>query len=233
MGKWHKTGCVLCAQNCGLEILVEDNRMVKVRPDKENLRSQGYVCRKGLNVIHHQYSKDRLTTPLKKVGDKFEPISWDQAIDEIADKMKGVVDQHGPRSLAYMGGSSQGGHFEVAFALTLLRNMGSQYYYSSAGQEFSGIWWVLGRMLGRQYNVAVPDEHAAEVLVGWGWNGMMSHQMPQAPKVLKSFSKDPERVLVVIDPRKSETAAIADIHLPVRPGTDSLLIKAMISIILS
>jgi anaerobic selenocysteine-containing dehydrogenase len=87
-------------------------------------------------------------------------------------------------------------------------------------------------MLGKQYNVAVPDEHAAEMLVGWGWNGMMSHQMPQAPKVLKSFSKDPERLLVIIDPRKSETAAIADIHLPVRPGTDSLLIKAMIAVIL-
>ncbi|MFO7560814.1 MAG: molybdopterin-dependent oxidoreductase [Desulfobacterales bacterium] len=233
MGKWHKTGCVLCAQNCGLEILVENNRMVKVRPDKENLRSQGYACRKGLNVIYHQYPKERLTTPLKKVGDRFEPISWDQAMDEIADKMQGLVDQYGPRSLAYMGGSAQGGHFEVAFALTLLRSMGSQYYYSSAGQEFSGIWWILGRMLGKQYNVAVPDEHASEMLVGWGWNGMMSHQMPQAPKVLQSFRKDPDRLLVVIDPRKSETASIADIHLPVRPGTDSLLIKAMISIILS
>ena len=55
MGEWHKTGCVLCAQNCGLEVLVEDNRMVKVRPDKDNQRSEGYVCRKGLNVIYHQH----------------------------------------------------------------------------------------------------------------------------------------------------------------------------------
>jgi len=232
MGQWHKTGCVLCAQNCGLEVLVEDDRMVKVRPDKENLRSEGYACRKGLNVIYHQYPKDRLTVPLKKKGDGFEAISWDQAMDEIAEKMQQVVNRFGPRSLAYMGGSSQGGHFETAFALTILRSLGSQYYYSSAGQEFSGIWWVLGRMLGKQYNVAVPDEHRTEMLVGWGWNGMMSHQMPQAPKVLKGFSKDPERLLVIIDPRKSETAEIADIHLPVRPGTDALLIKAMIAVIL-
>ena len=68
MGKWHKTGCVLCAQNCGLEILVEENKMVKVRPDKENPRSQGYACRKGLNVLYHQYPKDRLTQPLKKLN---------------------------------------------------------------------------------------------------------------------------------------------------------------------
>ena len=55
MGAWHKTGCVLCAQNCGLEVFVENNRMTKVKPDKSNPRSQGYACRKGLNVIYHQY----------------------------------------------------------------------------------------------------------------------------------------------------------------------------------
>ncbi len=232
MNDWRKTGCVLCAQNCGLEVLIENGRMAKVRPDKENPRSQGYACRKGLNIRYHQYPKDRLTEPLKRVGDQFETISWEQATDEIAAKMRELVDKHGPRCLAYMGASAQGGHFEGAFGLSLLRAMGSQYFYSSAGQEFSGSWWVAGRMLGKQYNLAVPDEHETEMLVGWGWNGMQSHQMPQAPKVLKQFSKDPKRLLVIIDPRKSETAAIADIHLPVRPGTDALLMKAMIAIIL-
>lgn len=231
MGEWHKTGCVLCAQNCGLEILVEDDRMVKVKPDKSNQRSQGYACRKGLNVLHHQYPKDRITEPLKRVGDKFEPISWEQAIDEITIKMKSLVEEHGPRSLAYMGASAQGGHFEGAFGLSILKAMGSQYFYNSGGQEFSSSWWLFGRMLGKQYNIAIPDEHHSEMLVGWGWNGMESHQMPRAPIVLEEFSKDPEKLLVIIDPRKSETANIANIHLPIRPGTDALLIKAMISII--
>ena len=232
MSEWHKTGCVLCPQNCGLEIKVEDGRMTLVRPDNDNLRSQGYACRKGLNIIYHQYPKDRLTQPLKKVGDGFEPISWDQALQEIAAKLRGLLEKHGPRCLSYMGGGSAGGHMEAGFGLTLIRSLGSKYYYSSAGQEFSGAWWVLGRMLGRQYNIAIPDEHASDMLVAWGWNGMQSHQMPRAPMVLKAFSKDPNRLLVVIDPRKSETAAIADMHLPVRPGTDSLLAKAMIAIIL-
>ena len=231
MGIWHKTGCVLCAQNCGLEVLVEDNRMVKVKGDKDNPRSKGYVCRKGLNVINHQYPADRLAEPLKRVGNDFQPVSWDQAITEIVEKTKGVLEAHGPRSLAYMGGSAQGGHMEAAFGLGMIRALGSQYYYSSAGQEFSGSWWVFGRMLGKQYNIAIPDESATDMMVGWGWNGMMSHQMPRARKALKGFSKDPDRLLVVIDPRKSETAAIADIHIPVRPGTDSLLAKAMIAMI--
>ena len=233
MGAWHKTGCVLCAQNCGLEVWVENNRMTKVKPDKSNPRSQGYACRKGLNVIYHQYPKDRLTEPLKRVGDQFEPISWDQAIDEIAARMRQLVDTHGPRCLAYMGGGSQGGHMETAFGLGILRAMGSQYYYSSAGQEFCGSWWVSGRVFGKQYNVAGPDEHESEMLVAWGWNGMQSHQMPRAPKVLMEISKDPDRILVAVDPRKSETAAIADIHLPVRPGADALLMKTMIAIILN
>jgi anaerobic selenocysteine-containing dehydrogenase len=232
MGQWHKTGCVLCAQNCGLEVLVEDNRMIRVKPDKSNLRSEGYACRKGLNVIYHQYPKDRLTEPLKRVGESFEPISWEQAIDEITEKMKMLVNAHGPRCLAYMGGSAQGGHFEAAFGLSILRALGSQNYYSSAGQEFSSSWWLFGRMLGKQYNVAIPDDHATQMLVGWGWNGMESHQIPQAPRVLHALSKDPDKTLVIIDPRKSETAAIANMHLAVRPGTDALLIKAMIAIII-
>ena len=232
MQEWHKTGCVLCAQNCGLEALVEDNRMVKIRPDKANPRSRGYACRKGLNVLYHQYPAERLTEPLKRVGQHFEPVSWDRAITEIAARMKDLLAAHGPRCLAYMGGSAQGGHMEATFGLSLIRALGSQYYYSSAGQEFSGAWWVAGRMLGKQYNVAVPDEQATEMLVAWGWNGMQSHQMPRAPIILRQFSKDPDRTLVAVDPRRSETAALADIHLPVRPGTDALLIKAMIALIL-
>jgi anaerobic selenocysteine-containing dehydrogenase len=230
---WHKTGCVLCAQNCGLEIRVENGRMVRVRPDRDNPRSQGYACRKGLNVLYHQYAKDRLTQPLKREGDDFVPIPWARAIQEIAERTRELVERHGPRCLAYMGGSAQGGHFEAAFGLGLIRGLGSRYYYSSAGQEFSGHWWVTGRVFGRQYAIAIPDEHAADMLVAWGWNGMQSHQMPRARKVLTGFSKDPKKLLVSVDPRRSETAAIADIHLPVRPGTDALLMKAMIAIIVT
>ena len=231
MGKWHKTGCVLCAQNCGLEVWVENNKMMKVRPDKENPRSEGYVCRKGLNVTYHQYPADRLTEPLKKVDGKFVPVSWDQAMTEIAEKLKNGIAQYGPRSYAYLGASAQGGHMEAAFGVSLMKCLGSQNLYTSGGQEFSGIWWVQGRMFGKQYILHGPDDHETEMLIAWGWNGMQSHQMPQAPKVLRKISKDPDRILVSIDPRKSETAAIANIHLPLKPGTDALLIKAMIAII--
>ncbi|MCK9276268.1 MAG: molybdopterin-dependent oxidoreductase [Syntrophales bacterium] len=230
--KWVKTGCVLCGQNCGLEVMIENGRMTKVRPDKENPKSRGYACRKGMNILYHQYPADRLERPLKRTGKDFIPISWDRAVEEIAEKMRAIVDAFGPRSVAYMGASTQGGHCEGAFGLGLLEALGSKYFYSSAGQEFSGSWWVGGRVLGKQYLVALPDEKNADVMVAWGWNGMQSHQTPRAPVILREFSKNPERLLVVIDPRKSETAEIADIHIAVRPGADSLLLKAMIALIL-
>ncbi len=232
MDPWHKTSCVLCAQNCGLEVQVGNNKILKVRPDKDNPRSKGYTCRKGLKVAYHQHHAQRLSHPLKRVGDTFEQISWDQAIAEIAEKLSAIVKTHGPKSFAYMGGGGQGGHFEAAFGVRLLRGMGSHYHYNALGQELTGHFWAWGRATGRQYLFGGPDHHDSDVLLAWGWNGMMSHQMPQARRFLKQFAKDPDRVLVVIDPRLSETAEIADIHLPIRPGTDALLTRAMIAIIL-
>ena len=233
MGEWKKTGCVLCAQNCGLEVYVEDNRIVKTRGDKDNPRSKGYVCRKGANIAFHQHHKDRLTHPLKRVGDKFERISWEQAISEIAAQLKEIIGTYGPKSFAYMGGGGQGCHFEAAFGVRLMRALGSRYHYNALAQELTGIFWAFGRITGKQYLFSIPDEHGSDMLLAIGWNGMQSHQMPRAPLVLKEFSKNPDKLLVVIDPRKSETAEIADIHLPIRPGTDALLTRAMISIILS
>jgi anaerobic selenocysteine-containing dehydrogenase len=232
MGTIFKTGCVLCAQNCGLEVEVENNRIVKVKPDKSNLKSEGYFCRKGINVAYHQHNADRLKYPLKKVGNKFERISWDQAIDEISSKLKSIVGQYGPRSFAYMGGGGQGCHFEAAFGVRLMRGLGSQYMYSALAQEFSGAFWVCGRTHGGQYLHDQPDVNNTDLLLVIGWNGMQSHQIPQAPRQLQRLSKDPDKMLIVVDPRLSETAKLAGIHLPIRPGTDALLLKAMISIIL-
>lgn len=232
MGTWNKSSCVCCAQNCGLELQVENNRIVKVRPDKDNPRSAGYVCRKGLKVAHYQHNLDRIKHPLKRVGAGFEEIPWDRAIDEIASRLKGIVGQYGPKALAYMGGGGQACHFEAAFGVRLLRALGSKYHYNALGQELTGLFWVTGRTLGRQYQVMVPDEHDTDMLVAVGWNGWMSHQMPQARRHLKRIADDPEKLLVVIDPRKSETAERADMHLALRPGTDALMTRAMISIIL-
>lgn len=232
MGTWHKTGCVLCAQNCGLEVEVEDNRIVKVKADKDNPRSKGYVCRKGMNIAYHQHHEDRLKYPLKRTENGFERISWEQAIEEISAKLKAILAEHGPKSLAYMGGGGQGCHFEAAFGTTLLKALGSRYHYNALGQELTGQFWAYGRATGKQFKFPIPDEENCDMLVGIGWNGMVSHQIPRAPLFLREFAKNPDKLLVIIDPRKSETAEIADIHLAIKPGTDALLTRAMIAIVI-
>ncbi|MBI9074353.1 MAG: molybdopterin-dependent oxidoreductase [Desulfatibacillum sp.] len=232
MGGWHKTGCALCGQNCGLEVLVENNRMVKIRPDKNNPRSQGYVCRKGLNVLHYQHHADRLTHPLKRHGTGFRKISWEQAIEEISTKLGKIIGEHGPRSFVYMGGGGQGCHFEALFGIPFMRSLGSKYHYNALAQELTGYYWANGRMLGRQNRIPMPDEHASDMLIAWGWNGMQSHQMPRAPIILKEFAKNPDKLLVSVDPRRSKTAKAANIHIALRPGTDALLLRAMVALIL-
>jgi anaerobic selenocysteine-containing dehydrogenase len=213
--------------------LVENNQIVKVRPDKEHPRSEGYACRKGLNIIHHQHHADRLMHPLKKVGDTFQKISWDQALDEIAVKLAATVNEHGPRSFALMGGDGKGCDLQSGFARGVLNGLGSQYRYRALAQEVTGMFWADGRCFGRQYLHSAPDLQETDMLLAVGWNPMMSHHTPQARRFLKRLGKDPERLLVVVDPRLSETAKIANIHLPIRPGTDALFYRSMISIILN
>ncbi|MBF0225169.1 MAG: molybdopterin-dependent oxidoreductase [Desulfobacterales bacterium] len=232
MIKWQKTSCVLCSQNCGLEVQVEDNQIIKVRPDKDNPRSIGYACRKGMNISHHQHHDDRLTHPLKRTPNGFVKISWEEATAEIAEKLLSIVNKYGPKSFAYVGGGGQGCHFEAAFGTTLMKALGSRYHYNALAQELTGYFWGCGRMFGRQNRFLIADEHHSDMILGIGWNGMVSHQMPRAPIILKEFAKNPEKVLAIIDPRKSETAKIANIHIPLKPGTDALLARAMIAIII-
>jgi len=232
MTKFQKTGCALCLQSCGLEVMVEGNRIVKVRPDKDNLRSQGYVCRKGLKIAHLQHNAQRLTRPLKKTEAGFEPIDWDNALDEISGKLKAILNQYGPESLALMAGASGGCQLGGRFSGRLLFSLGSKYLYATLGQEWTGRQHVRGRIYGNQPLFHHPDHHRTEVLLGLGWNGWSSHGMPQTRAYLKALGEDPDRHLIIVDPRPSETARYADIHLALTPGSDALLLKAMIAIIL-
>lgn len=232
MSEWKHTSCVFCAQNCGLEVEVENGKIIKVRGDKTNPRSQGYCCRKGLRMDSYAHHEDRLSYPMKKVDGKHVRITWEQALDEISQKLLSIKEKHGGAAISYMGGGAVGGQMECAVGLKLLNALGSRNYYSSLAQEFSNVYWVDGRVIGRQGGPTQPDTHKADTIVAWGWNGWMSNQEPQARTLILDMQKDPNKHLIVIDPRVSETAEHADIHLKLRPGTDTMLAKAMISIVL-
>jgi anaerobic selenocysteine-containing dehydrogenase len=164
-----------------------------------------------MNIAFYQHNADRLLYPLKRVGGGFERISWDQAIGEIADKLAGILQDHGPRSLAWMYGGA--GKYGIPYLNLFGRMLGSQYSYGSLAQELTGRYWAHGLTLGSQGLGFAPDYENTEMLLIIGKNPYMSHHMSQARRVLTSISKDPDRLLVVVDPRLSETAKMADIHL--------------------
>ena len=232
MTEWKKTSCVLCAQNCGLEVIAEGSKILKVRADRENPRSQGFICRKGANIAFFQNNPERLKFPLKRVGDRFERISWRQALDEIAAKLKEIHGAHGPRSIAFMGGGGQGCHFQSLFGVPFLRGLGSYNHYSALAQEHTGLFWVEGKGYGRQSMHSSPDTAASDFLVFWGSNPMVSNRFPRAPLVIREKKREPGFLMAVVDPRESETAKLADVHLRLRPGTDALLFKAIVKILL-
>jgi anaerobic selenocysteine-containing dehydrogenase len=212
--------------------MVENNKIVKVRPDKANLRSRGYVCRKGLKVAHYQHHRQRLQQPLKRRNGQLVPISWDDVLAEIGQRLGEIKEQYGPRSIALVAGGSGGCQIGGRFSGRFLMSLGSRYLYTALGQEWTGRHYVRGRIYGDQTLFLHPDHDKLELLLALGWNGWSSHGMPQTRRFIKSLSEDPDRTLVVVDPRPSETARYADIHLALTPGSDALLLKAMIAVIL-
>ncbi len=232
MSEWKKTWCNLCAVTCGLEIEVENNRIINVRPDPSSPRSNGYCCRKGRSAKYFTENRDRLLYPKKRVGNHYERISWEQAYREIGEKARAIVDKHGPRSAAFLGGGTYSITTPAATGLPLLKAMGSQYAFNPVGVEFMGDWWSHGRIFGYQFHFLEPDDENNEVIVYWGSNAYVSHQMPNAKRTIRSFSQDPEKMVIVVDPRLSETARMADLHIMPALGSDSLFLRALIAIIL-
>lgn len=228
--EWHKSACNICYVNCGVEMLVEDGRITKVRGDRENPKSQGYICNKAARLPYYAHHKDRLTSPLKRRADgSFEAIDWDTAVAEIAARLRDVVAQHGGKAIALYGGGGQGNHAGGAYANALLRGLGSRSVFNALSQEKTGDFWVNGHMFGSQTCHTAEDVHHCDLLFVIGANPWIAHGFPNARDHLNQIRKDPARKLIVIDPRRTETADMADLHLAVRPGGDAFLLGAILA----
>ena len=232
-GEWKKTACILCECNCGLEVTLggEGGRhLVKVRGDKAHPSSRGYACEKPHRLDHYQHGADRLTSPLRRRADgTFEEIDWDTAIREVAARFAALRDAHGGDSIFYYGGGGQGNHLPGAYSAATRRVLGSRYRSSALAQEKTGEFWVAARMMG---SATRADFEHCDVAMFLGKNPWHSHSIPRARVTLQKIAADPGRTLIVVDPRRTETADLADIHLAVRPGTDAWLLVALLGILL-
>lgn len=221
----HKSACILCECNCGIEIEVEGRRFLKITGDKEHVSSAGYKCEKALRLDHYQNGTNRLTSPLRRRPDgSYEEIDWETAISEIAAKLAAVRDEHGGDKIFFYGGGGQGNHLGGAYGTALRGAIGAKYYSNALAQEKTGEMWVDGKLYGGHTK---GDFEHTQCVVFVGKNPWQSHSFPRARPVLRQIATDPDRTMIVIDPRRTETADLADIHLQVKPGTDAWCLAAM------
>jgi anaerobic selenocysteine-containing dehydrogenase len=227
--EWKKTACIICSLNCGLEVQTEGGRIVKARGDKDHVTSKGYVCEKSQRMDFYQNGADRLTSPKRRRADgSYEDINWATAIREISEKLAAVKARHGGASILYYGGGSQGNHLGGTYADSTIKALGVVYRSNALAQEKTGEAWVQGKMMGTGIH---GDFEHAEVSVFLGKNPFQSHGFARTRVILREIKNDPNRSMIVIDPRRSDTAAMADYHLAVRPGTDAWCLTALAAIL--
>jgi anaerobic selenocysteine-containing dehydrogenase len=227
---WQPTACVLCACNCGIEVRVADGNIARVKGDKRHPGSKGYACEKAQRLAYYQ-GNPRITAPMRRRSDgTYEEVGWDTAIEEVAAGLRRVRDEHGGASILYYGGGGQGNHLGGVYSGALRSALGVRFSSNALAQEKTGEIWVDAHLFGHVTHTT-PDFDRAEVAVFVGKNPWMAHGFPRARPTLKAIAADPARALIVIDPRRSETAAMADIHLQVRPGGDAFLLAAMLAVL--
>ena len=228
---WHKTACVLCSANCGLEVRLDGRDITRVRGNKAHVASAGYTCEKGLRINHYQNNTSRLTSPLKRIDDgSYLEVDWDTAIAEISNSLKQINEKYGAGKIFYYGGGGQGNHLGGAHSTATRQAYGITRKSNALAQEKTGEAWVEGQMFGTHTHGGFHD---AEVAIFLGKNPWHSHGFDQARRVLKEIANDDKRSLIVIDPRRTETADLADYWLQVKPGTDAFLLAALAAILVA
>ena len=230
--QWRQTACILCNQNCGIEVQLDGRHIVRIRGDRAHPGSRGYTCEKVQRLDYYQNGRDRLTTPLRRRSDgTFEPIDWETAIREVAARLVRVRDTWGGSTILYYGGGGQGNHLPGAYSTATRRALGSIYSSNALAQEKTGEFWVDGQLYGQSRCHTAGDFERAEVAVFVGKNPWHSHGFPRARATLRAIAADPGRALIVVDPCRTETAELADYHLQVRPGTDAFCLSALLGVL--
>jgi anaerobic selenocysteine-containing dehydrogenase len=233
---WHKTACSLCYLNCGLEVQLDGRAITRIRGDKEHPRSAGYLCQKAQRLTWLGNHGDRLTSPLRRLPDGgHEPIDWDTALREIAAKLHQVRDADTeagrPGSFGYVGGGGQGNHSGGGYGTALMKWMNSSRFFNALSQEKTGDFWVNGKMFGSQACHTAEGIEECDLLLVIGCNPWLAHGFTNARHALNDIKNNPDRKMIVVDPRRTETADVAELHLPLRPGTDAYLLAAILAII--
>ena len=231
----HFRSCSLCEAMCGIVIETEKGRITSIRGDDADAFSRGHICPKAVALKDLHEDPDRLRQPVKRVGTEWVEISWSEAFDLTERGLRNVQAQHGRNAVAsYLGNPTVHSLGAMMFGSAFTKSLGSRNRYSATSVDqlphhLAAMW-----MFGHPLLIPIPDLDRTDHLLIFGANPAVSNgslmTAPDAAKRLKEIRARGGRV-VVIDPRYTETAKLADAHYFIRPGSDALLLLALLNVV--
>ena len=228
----HYRTCNICEAMCGLEIQHRGNEILSIKGDNNDPFSRGHICPKAVALQDFYNDKDRLKTPMKRTADGWQQISWEEAFEEIASRFRGIQQEHGQDAVGVYLGNPNAHNFGNAIMLPrFFKALGTNNRYSSASADQLPHHVASNYMLGAGMLIPVPDIDHTDFMLIIGANPIVSNgSLMTAPGVGKRLKAIQQRggKVVVVDPRRTETAKKADQHLFIRPETDALFMLAMV-----
>ena len=231
----HHRSCTLCEATCGVTVTLDGDRVLSVRGDDADPFSRGYLCPKGTALADLHDDPDRLRVPMIREGATWREAGWDEALALVARRIAEIRVAHGPDAVAvYQGNPTIHNLGLMTYGQLLLRTLGTKNGYSATSLDQLPHMLAALKMFGNQLLMPVPDIDRTDLILCLGANPLASNgSLMTAPDVkarLKAIRARGGRV-IVLDPRRTETADEADEHHFIRPGTDAVLLLAMIHVL--
>jgi len=231
----HFRACSICEAMCGLRIEVEGDKVLSIRPDQEDPFSRGHICPKGVAMQDIHYDPDRLRKPMRRTGATWTEIEWDEAYDMAAENLASLVERYGPNSIAnYVGNPTSHSSGLMTHSSMLFQIIGSKMRYSVGSVDSWPNQLTCYLMYGHQFYIPIADLDNTKYFLIVGANPLASNgslmSVPDFPGRMKDMRARGGK-MVVIDPRRTESAKVADQHFFIRPGADAWLLLAMVHVL--
>jgi len=230
----HYRNCNLSEAICGIEITRDGDHLI-IRGDKDDPFSRGFICPKAVALQDIHYDKDRLKQPVRRTANGWQRIDWNEAFDEVARELKRIQTQHGQSAVAtYLGNPTVHSYGAMLFAPGFIRSLHTRNKFSATSVDQLAHHVAAYLMFGHQLLLPIPDIDRTKFLLMLGANPAASNgsmmTAPGMPERLKGIRARGGKVILV-DPRRNETAALVDRHLFIRPGTDALFLLALLHVV--
>jgi anaerobic selenocysteine-containing dehydrogenase len=231
----HYRSCTLCEAMCGLEVQHADGEVLAIRGDEHNHFSRGHICPKGNALQDIHVDPERIRFPLKRTAGGWERVDWDEALDDVATRVLAIQRDHGRDAVALYAGNPTVHHLGAMLMIgPVIAALGTRNRYSATSLDQLPHMLAAWKLFGHQLLLPVPDIDRTQFFLCLGGNPMASNgSLMTAPGIrhrIRALQARGGR-FVVVDPRRTETAAIANEHFFIRPGTDAWLLLAMLHVI--